>query len=105
MAPACAVPPFRLEPVLSRMAYFDSHCHLDPMRFHGELLEVLSRARGAGVSGMAVIGTRAVDSEAWLQELQQRRPATEAPTTGPLKPTEPLTSEEVEGWLKEFGME
>lgn len=46
------------------MELFDSHCHLDPMRFHGELPEVLSRARGAGVSGMAVIGTRAVDSEA-----------------------------------------
>ena len=46
------------------MDLFDSHCHLDPMRYHGELPDVLARARGAGVTGMAVIGTRAVDSEA-----------------------------------------
>ncbi|MFN9368976.1 MAG: TatD family hydrolase, partial [Planctomycetia bacterium] len=43
---------------------FDSHCHLDPMRFGAELPDVLARARAAGVSGMTVIGTRAADSEA-----------------------------------------
>ncbi len=46
------------------MDYFDSHCHLDPMRYGGELDAVLARARTAGVTGMAVIGTRAADSEA-----------------------------------------
>ena len=46
------------------MELFDSHCHLDPMRYSGELDAVLSRARAAGVTGMAVIGTRAADSEA-----------------------------------------
>ena len=46
------------------MEHFDSHCHLDPMRFGAELPEVLARARGAGVTRMAVIGTRAADSEA-----------------------------------------
>lgn len=46
------------------MVLFDSHCHLDPMRYHGELPDVLARARAAGVTGMAVIGTRAFDSEA-----------------------------------------
>lgn len=46
------------------MELFDSHCHLDPMRFGGDLADVLTRARAAGVSGMAVIGTRALDSEA-----------------------------------------
>jgi len=45
-------------------ALFDSHCHLDPMRFGGELPDVLARARAAGVTGMTVIGTRAADSEA-----------------------------------------
>jgi len=46
------------------MTYFDSHCHLDPMRYGADLPGVLARARTAGVSGMAVIGTRALDSEA-----------------------------------------
>jgi TatD DNase family protein len=46
------------------MEFFDSHCHLDPMRYSGELDAVLARARSAGVTGMAVIGTRAADSEA-----------------------------------------
>jgi len=46
------------------MTYFDSHCHLDPMRYGGDLAGVLERARAAGVTGMAVIGTRAADSEA-----------------------------------------
>ncbi|NBW85859.1 MAG: TatD family deoxyribonuclease [Planctomycetia bacterium] len=46
------------------MEYFDSHCHLDPMRFGAELPDVLGRARAAGVTRMAVIGTRAADSEA-----------------------------------------
>ena len=46
------------------MEFFDSHCHLDPMRYGAELPEVLARARAAGVVGMTVIGTRAADSEA-----------------------------------------
>jgi TatD DNase family protein len=46
------------------MDFFDSHCHLDPMRYLGDLPEIVSRARAAGVTGMAVIGTRATDSEA-----------------------------------------
>ena len=46
------------------MDFFDSHCHLDPMRYGVELPDVLERARRAGVAGMAVIGTRAADSEA-----------------------------------------
>jgi len=46
------------------MEYFDSHCHLDPMRYGADLAGVLGRAREAGVTRMAVIGTRALDSEA-----------------------------------------
>ncbi len=46
------------------MEFFDSHCHLDPMRYGGELPQVLARAHAAGVVGMTVIGTRAADSEA-----------------------------------------
>lgn len=46
------------------MEFFDSHCHLDPMRFGADLTDVLARARAAGVTGMAVVGTRAADSEA-----------------------------------------
>ena len=46
------------------MEFFDSHCHLDPMRYGGDLPAVLARARAAGVSGMTLIGTRATDSEA-----------------------------------------
>ena len=46
------------------MEFFDSHCHLDPMRYGAELPDVLERARRAGVAGLAVIGTRAADSEA-----------------------------------------
>lgn len=46
------------------MDFFDSHCHLDPMRYGAELPFVLERARAAGVRFMQVIGTRAVDSEA-----------------------------------------
>ncbi len=42
----------------------DSHCHLDPMRYGDDLPDVLARARGAGVVGFVVIGTRAADSEA-----------------------------------------
>lgn len=55
------------------MAYFDSHCHLDPMRYGGDLPEVLARARAAGLVGMTVIGTRAADSEA-AAELAGREP-------------------------------
>ena len=46
------------------MEFFDSHCHLDPMRFGADLGDVLARARAAGVTRLAVIGTRATDSEA-----------------------------------------
>ncbi len=45
------------------MDFFDSHCHLDPMRFGDDLAAVLARARAAGVAGLTVIGTRAADSE------------------------------------------
>lgn len=45
------------------MDFFDSHCHLDPMRYGTDLPDVLARARAAGVRFMHVIGTRAVDSE------------------------------------------
>lgn len=47
----------------------------------------------------------AIASEAWLEELNRRRGST--PTARPprtSKPTEPLTAEEVEAWLKEFGV-
>ena len=46
------------------MDFFDSHCHLDPMRFGDDIAGVLARARAAGVAGLTVIGTRAADSEA-----------------------------------------
>jgi TatD DNase family protein len=46
------------------MELYDSHCHLDPMRFGAELPDVLARARAAGVTRLTVIGTRAADSEA-----------------------------------------
>ena len=55
------------------MDFFDSHCHLDPMRFGAELPDVLARARAAGVTRMTVIGTRAADSEA-AAELAGREP-------------------------------
>ena len=55
------------------MEYFDSHCHLDPMRYGDDLPEVIARARAAGVVGMMVIGTRAADSEA-AAELAGREP-------------------------------
>lgn len=44
------------------MEFFDSHCHLDPMRYGEDLPAVLERARAAGVSFLNVIGTRAADS-------------------------------------------
>jgi len=46
------------------MEFFDSHCHVDPMRYSGDLDAVLARACAAGVAGLALIGTRAADSEA-----------------------------------------
>ena len=55
------------------MEYFDSHCNLDPMRYGADLAGVLDRARAAGVIGMAVIGTRAADSEA-AAALAEREP-------------------------------
>ena len=55
------------------MHLFDSHCHLDPMRYGADLPDVLARARAAGVAGLAVIGTRAADSEA-AADLAARQP-------------------------------
>lgn len=55
------------------MHLFDSHCHLDPMRYGADLDDVLVRARAAGVAGLAVIGTRAADSEA-AADLAAREP-------------------------------
>ena len=55
------------------MQFFDSHCHLDPMRYGAELPDVIARAGAAGVTGIAVIGTRAADSEA-AAELAARTP-------------------------------
>jgi predicted RNA-binding protein with PIN domain len=48
---------------------------------------------------------RAVDSEAWLTELEGRRHAAKPIPPGSLKPTGPLSADEVEDWLREFGME
>jgi TatD DNase family protein len=55
------------------MDFFDSHCHLDPMRYGADLADVLARARAAGVTGLTVIGTRAADSEA-AADLAAREP-------------------------------
>ena len=55
------------------MDFFDSHCHLDPMRYGEDLADVLARARAAGVTGLTVIGTRATDSEA-AADLAAREP-------------------------------
>ncbi len=55
------------------MEFFDSHCHLDPMRYGDDLPGVLARARAAGVTGLTVVGTRAADSEA-AAELAGREP-------------------------------
>jgi len=55
------------------MELYDSHCHLDPMRFGAELPDVLERARAAGVTRLTVIGTRALDSEA-AADLASREP-------------------------------
>jgi TatD DNase family protein len=59
------------------MEFFDSHCHLDPMRYGDDLPQALARARAAGVTGMTVIGTRAADSEA-AAELAGREPGVAA---------------------------
>lgn len=59
------------------MELFDSHCHLDPMRYGGDLPGVLERARAAGVRFMHVIGTRGIDSEA-AAELASREPGVTA---------------------------
>jgi TatD DNase family protein len=55
------------------MEFFDSHCHLDPMRCGEDLPDVLARARAAGVIGMTVIGTRAGDSEAAAELASRER--------------------------------
>ena len=55
------------------MQFYDSHCHLDPMRYGGDLPDVLARARAAGVVGLTVIGARAADSEA-AADLAAREP-------------------------------
>ena len=49
---------------MAHVEFFDSHCHVDPMRYGGDIEDVLARARAAGVSRMTVVGTRAADSEA-----------------------------------------
>lgn len=48
----------------------------------------------------------AVSSEDWLSQAQTRRQASpgEPPPQQPAKPTEPLTADEVEAWLREFGL-
>jgi len=47
-------PSARPEPQVRRMAFFDSHCHLDPMRYGGELDQTCSSRPGRpGVVGMA----------------------------------------------------
>mgnify|MGYP001980205612 CR=1 FL=1 len=58
---------------MAPIEYFDSHCHLDPMRYGGDTKDVLQRARAAGVSRMAVIGTRAADSEAAVQLVKMKK--------------------------------
>ncbi|MGC7879823.1 TatD family hydrolase, partial [Desulforudis sp. 1190] len=35
----------------------DTHCHLDDASFAGDLDEVISRARQAGVAGLVTIGS------------------------------------------------
>ncbi len=55
------------------MELYDSHCHLDPMRYGADLPDVIARARAAGVVAMTVIGTRAADSEA-AADLASREP-------------------------------
>ena len=45
------------------MKLCDTHCHLDPEIFPGELPNVLARAREAGVVGMCTIGSH--DSPEW----------------------------------------
>jgi NAD(P)-dependent dehydrogenase (short-subunit alcohol dehydrogenase family) len=36
------------------MEFFDSHCHLDPMRYGEDLPQVVASARAAGVVGMTL---------------------------------------------------
>lgn len=49
------------------MNLFDSHCHLTDRRFHGEVEEVLARARDAGVTRVTTIASDARDAEAALE--------------------------------------
>ena len=49
---------------MTHIEYFDSHCHLDPMRYGGDTEDVLQRARAAGVSRMTVIGCLLYTSDA-----------------------------------------
>lgn len=51
----------------------DSHAHLTDDRLAGDVLEVLDRARGAGVIGVVTIGTEPVSSEAAVG-LAERHP-------------------------------
>ncbi len=48
----------------------------------------------------------AVSSEDWLSELKRRRRTepSQLPAPASAKPTGPLSADEVEGWLKEFGL-
>ena len=43
---------------------FDSHCHLTAEAFHGEVDEVLGRAREAGVERVVTIASTAEDAAA-----------------------------------------
>lgn len=46
------------------MTLFDTHCHLDDARFRGELDEIVTRARDAGLVGVVTVGTSAVSTQA-----------------------------------------
>ena len=50
---------------------FDSHCHLDMDEFSGDVADVLSRARGAGVR-RAMLAACDVSSGSRLIELSKR---------------------------------
>lgn len=60
------------------MQFFDSHCHLDPMRYGEDLPTVLQRARAAGVQFLNVIGTRAADSASAAMLAEQEEGVTAA---------------------------
>lgn len=49
----------------------DSHCHLDSDQFDGDVVDVVARARAAGVSGMLTIATRLTTFPAALAIAEQ----------------------------------